>query len=107
MMNSASHRDGSFPRVCACPPPNTLNRGTHGATIVVRAQAANGRHRAPVYKDVAISFAGEDRARAEDLANALRKMSVRVFYDADEKAQLWGKDLYADLTELYRNRAQF
>jgi hypothetical protein len=57
--------------------------------------------------DVAISFAGEDRPRAEELANALRNVSVRVFYDADERAQLWGKDLYSHLTELYQSRARF
>jgi NTP pyrophosphatase (non-canonical NTP hydrolase) len=57
--------------------------------------------------DVAISFAGEDRPQAEELASALQKLAIRVFYDRDEKADLWGKDLYAYLTDLYRNRARF
>jgi NTP pyrophosphatase (non-canonical NTP hydrolase) len=57
--------------------------------------------------DVAISFAGEDRARAEELATALENSAIRVFHDTGEKAELWGKDLYAHLTDLYQNRAHF
>jgi hypothetical protein len=44
--------------------------------------------------DLALSFAGEDRPVAESLAGLLRDDGVRVFYDAYEKAALWGKDLY-------------
>jgi hypothetical protein len=33
--------------------------------------------------EVALSFAGADRERAEELAQALRKLGVDVFYDAD------------------------
>ena len=29
------------------------------------------------------------------VANELRNLGVRVFYDRYEQAQLWGKDLYA------------
>jgi hypothetical protein len=43
--------------------------------------------------DVALSFAGEDREYAEELANALRG-KANVFYDGFEKAKLWGEDLY-------------
>jgi len=57
--------------------------------------------------DIAISFAGEDRPQAEELASALQRLAVRVFYDAYEKAELWGKDLNAHLAELYQNRARF
>jgi hypothetical protein len=38
--------------------------------------------------DVALSFAGEDRAHAERLANLLRDTHVRVFYDEFVKATL-------------------
>jgi hypothetical protein len=57
--------------------------------------------------DVAISFAGEDRHVAQELAAALEAAGVKVFYDDNEKAALWGKDLYSDLTDLYRDKAQF
>lgn len=57
--------------------------------------------------DVALSFAGEDRAHAEALAHALISRRISVFYDENEKAQLWGKDLYTELTDLYQNRAQY
>jgi hypothetical protein len=57
--------------------------------------------------DVALSFAGEDRACAERLANELKTKGVRVFYDGFEKAALWGEDLFSYLDELYRFRAIF
>jgi len=57
--------------------------------------------------DVALSFAGADRKHAEALASLLKASNVRVFYDADEKATLWGKDLYAFLHEVYSKKARF
>jgi hypothetical protein len=57
--------------------------------------------------DVALSFAGEDRQLAEKLANELIAMNIRVFYDKYEQAKLWGQDLYAYLSELYRLRSRF
>jgi hypothetical protein len=56
---------------------------------------------------VALSFAGPDRPKANKLANALKKVSLKVFYDADHQAELWGKNLQMHLTELYRLRACF
>ena len=43
--------------------------------------------------DVVFSFAGEDRAYVEEVAAILRSNGVSVFYDLDEEADLWGKDL--------------
>ena len=57
--------------------------------------------------DVALSFAGEDRAYVEAVAGELERTGVRVFYDASEEAVLWGKDLYTHLDEIYRNRARY
>lgn len=57
--------------------------------------------------DVALSFAGENRDKAEELAEALRTRSVCVFYDAYEKSSLWGKDLYQHLSDVYRTQARF
>jgi len=37
----------------------------------------------------------------------LSRDGVRVFYDANEKAALWGKDLYQHLQAVYRDKAQF
>jgi len=56
--------------------------------------------------DVALSFAGEDREYAEELANALSG-KAKVFYDGFEKAKLWGEDLYVYLSELYAHRARY
>ncbi|NTE35227.1 toll/interleukin-1 receptor domain-containing protein [Agrobacterium tumefaciens] len=57
--------------------------------------------------DVALSFAGEDRAYVEQVAHALAGKGVKVFYDMFEEAELWGKDLYVHLSEIYRHRARF
>lgn len=55
--------------------------------------------------DVAISFAGEDRKKAETLSDILRRRGLRVFYDEYEKASLWGKNLYTHLSDVYQNKA--
>lgn len=57
--------------------------------------------------EVAISFAGEQRGAAEAIAKLLKAAGVTVFYDRDEKADLWGKDLYLHLSEIYQRRAQY
>jgi hypothetical protein len=57
--------------------------------------------------DVALSFAGENRQYVEDVAEGLRALSIKVFYDDFEKAELWGKNLYEHLVDVYRRRARF
>lgn len=57
--------------------------------------------------DVCLSFAGEDRSYVEDVARELRSRGVRVFYDKYERANLWGKDLYEHLDNVYRESARF
>lgn len=57
--------------------------------------------------DVALSFAGEDRAFVEVTAAKLRELGVRVFYDDYEKVELWGKDLYEHLDYVYQRAARF
>jgi hypothetical protein len=56
---------------------------------------------------VALSFAGEDRRYVERVANALREIGVRVFYDKHEVASLWGKDLYTHPREVYTRRVMY
>jgi hypothetical protein len=57
--------------------------------------------------DVCLSFAGEDRPYVDAVAAALRERGIRVFYDAYEKAQLWGKDLYEHLDYIYGSAARY
>lgn len=57
--------------------------------------------------DIAISFAGEDRAIANQLAEFLQARNIRVFYDFNERANMWGKDLIEHLTDVYENKAQY
>lgn len=57
--------------------------------------------------DVAISFAGEDRSVAKEFRDFCKERGIEVFYDFDQQAMLWGKDLSKVLTDVYRNDAQF
>ncbi|HYR76302.1 MAG TPA: TIR domain-containing protein [Pyrinomonadaceae bacterium] len=63
---------------------------------------------APRYDyDVTVSFAGEDRTYVEQVAAALYALGIRVFYDRYEQVDLWGKDLYTHLDDVYRKRARY
>ena len=55
--------------------------------------------------DIALSFAGEERDYVDRVANLLKERGVKVFYDLFE--DLWGKDLYVHLSEVYNKRARF
>lgn len=57
--------------------------------------------------DICLSFAGEDRAYVKQVADALRTRGIRVFYDEYERSQLWGKNLYTHLDDVYRRMAQY
>lgn len=56
---------------------------------------------------VALSFAGEDRGYVEKVASILRGKGIKVFYDKYEEVELWGKDLYTHLDEIYRLKSQY
>lgn len=56
---------------------------------------------------VALSFAGEDRVFAEQVAKCLKKNDIEVFFDEFEEEKLWGKDLYVYLDNIYRKEAKF
>ncbi|MFI6011502.1 toll/interleukin-1 receptor domain-containing protein [Streptomyces sp. NPDC051243] len=57
--------------------------------------------------DVALSYATEDREYVQHVARLLQERSVRIFYDEYATADLWGRDLYTVLDEVYRKRARF
>lgn len=53
--------------------------------------------------DLSISFAGENRELAEELAINLQSNGFRIFYDDFEKAELWGRDLSVELPKRYQS----
>lgn len=57
--------------------------------------------------EIALSFAGEDRAYVDQVANLLRDSGIKVFYDLFEEATLWGKNLYDYLSDVYQNKALY
>ena len=56
--------------------------------------------------DIALPFAGENREYVDRVANLLRDSGVKVFYDLFEESNLWGKNLYDYLSEIYMNKAR-
>jgi hypothetical protein len=52
--------------------------------------------------DVCLTFAGEDRAYVEMVADGLKQRRLRIFYDRDEQGRLWGKDLAEHFDHVYR-----
>ena len=57
--------------------------------------------------DVALSFAAEDRQYAKKLANLLEADGYKPFYDENELANLWGKNLYDYLSSVYKDQARY
>lgn len=57
--------------------------------------------------DVAISFAGEQREEAREIAQCLTSAALKVFFDEYHVAELWGRDLYEHLSDIYQNQAQY
>jgi hypothetical protein len=57
--------------------------------------------------DVALSFAGENRPIVEQLAVLLEAEGLEVFYDNFKKSDLWGRDLFQHLDDVYANQARF
>ena len=57
--------------------------------------------------DVAVSFAGEIRPTVEEFVRSLQDKGLTVFYDFDQQALLWGKDLRTMLSEIYANEALY
>lgn len=53
--------------------------------------------------DIGLSFAGENRTYVRSVAACLRERGIRVFFDEYDTANLWGKDLYQHLSEVYRS----
>lgn len=72
-----------------------------------RAISLASKRERPTDYDVALSFAGEDRAYVDDVAESLRRTGVKVFYDTFETANLWGTNLYEHLSDVYQKRARF
>lgn len=57
--------------------------------------------------DVVISFAGEDREVAEQILSELQSRKITCFYDNDNDADLWGKDLYSHLAYIYGKAGKY
>ena len=82
----------------AAPPPAPL-RGAR--------RPAERPTEVPRTYDIALSFAGEDRAYVDKVAKGLEAAGVAVFYDEFEKAGLWGKNLVDHLADIYQNRTRY
>ena len=57
--------------------------------------------------EIVLSFAGEDRAYVEKVAELLRDNDVSLFYDNYEEATLWGKNLTEHLHKVYSGSGRY
>jgi hypothetical protein len=57
--------------------------------------------------DVCLSFAGENRNYVRQVAKILKSKGIRIFYDEYAQVDMWGKDLYVHLDDIYQNTARF
>ena len=57
--------------------------------------------------DFCLSFAGEQREYVEEVASELKSRGILIFFDDYEKAELWGKNLYAHLDEIYQHLGRY
>jgi hypothetical protein len=89
---------GDFLRLRRSKPPRHSPPAAHVSAV---------RNRLDFHYDVALSFAGEDRAYIREVAKNLQARGVRVFFDEFEEDSLWGKNLYTHLDEVYRLRSRF
>lgn len=86
--------------------PATVRRAIHPTTTPPSGRSGAAPRSSPQY-DVALSFAGENRAYVEEVATGLRAAGVSVFYDGFEKANLWGKNLVDHLADIYQNKSRY
>ncbi|GGM37168.1 toll/interleukin-1 receptor domain-containing protein [Microbacterium saperdae] len=62
----------------------------------------------PAYDfDVAVTFAGEDRAFVEQVVHLMKADGFSVFYDEDAKVSSWGTDLTEYFSDVYEKRARY
>jgi transcriptional regulator with XRE-family HTH domain len=57
--------------------------------------------------DAAITFAGQDRAHAEEIAVELKSAGYRIFYDRFSQAVLWGRELSRKLADIFEHESRF
>jgi hypothetical protein len=77
--------------------------------LMFRVQPAGGTSSpsiAPAY-EVVLSFAGEQRAYVEQVAQSLVAAGVRIFYDNYEVANIWGKNLIEHFTQVYGGTSRY
>ncbi|MCP3916040.1 MAG: TIR domain-containing protein [bacterium] len=80
-----------------------MNHTTSGEA----APTAAGTQEPPFEYDVALSYASEDREYVDRVAKLLEREGLRVFYDRFAAADLWGKDLYVHLDDVYSRQARY
>lgn len=68
----------------------------------------NNSRKAKEKYNVALSFAGEQRVYVKEVAKILKEIyGLTVFFDEFESNNLWGKNLYEYLHEIYSEKAEY
>jgi hypothetical protein len=72
-----------------------------GSAAAVQVESAPARASGDAPYEIALSYASDDAGYARDVAGRLTAAGVRVFDYADQQADLWGRDLFAELGRIY------
>ena len=57
--------------------------------------------------DVVLSFAGEQRNYVEEVSKYLEENNINYFYDENNKAELWGKNLIEEFDRIYSKESKY
>lgn len=57
--------------------------------------------------EIAVSFAGENRDIVTEYVKCLKEYGVKVFFDEENEAEMWGKNLMDYLPKIYRESADY
>ena len=69
---------------------------------------AEGKVQANGYEfDIGLSFASEQREYVERVAEELNYRGIRVYYDAYDQANLWGRDLGEYFSEVFQDKCHY
>lgn len=87
---------------------NIENTGSKGTALSIKKSDDSKLEEKSTFEyDIALSFAGEQRAIAENIAQELKKLGVSLFYDNFEQSKLWGKRLSKYFQEIYGQKTRF
>ena len=75
---------------------------------IMKLCSGESERKSAIYEyDIAISFAGENRSIAKEIADKLKASGLRVFFSDDYQELLWGEDQTKVLEDIFTSKAKY